>query len=138
MRCDPAQVIVTAGTQHAIDIVLRVLLDRGDEAWVEDPGYPLTYDALAAVGRRPAIFASTSTASMSPPEFRAAPKARAVFVTPSHQFPLGVVLSMSRRLELLAWARATRAWIIEDDYASEFRYGGRAPASLQGLDDSAA
>jgi GntR family transcriptional regulator/MocR family aminotransferase len=59
-----------------------------------------------------------------------------VFVTPSHQFPTGVVLSMARRLELLGWARETKAWIIEDDYASEFRYGGRALASLQGLDDS--
>src|SRR5206468_356171 len=61
---------------------------------------------------------------------------RAVFVTPSHQFPTGVVLSMARRLELLNWAREANAWIVEDDYASEFRYGGRALASLQGLDES--
>jgi GntR family transcriptional regulator/MocR family aminotransferase len=65
-----------------------------------------------------------------------APKARAAFITPSHQFPTGVVLSMARRLELLNWAREAKAWIVEDDYASEFRYGGRALASLQGLDDS--
>src|SRR6185503_15785803 len=67
---------------------------------------------------------------------RTAPRARAVFVTSSHQFPLGVALTMPRRLELLAWARETGAWIIEDDYASEFRYSGRPLASLQGLDDA--
>jgi len=66
---------------------------------------------------------------------KSAPNARAVFVTPSHQFPMGVVLSMARRLELLAWAREKSAWIVEDDYASEFRYGGRPLASLQGLDE---
>ncbi len=66
---------------------------------------------------------------------KSAPNARAVFVTPSHQFPTGVVLSMARRLELLAWAREKNAWIVEDDYASEFRYGGRPLASLQGLDE---
>jgi GntR family transcriptional regulator/MocR family aminotransferase len=67
---------------------------------------------------------------------RRAPKAQAVFITPSHQFPKGVPLSMARRLELLAWAREQGAWIVEDDYASEFRYGGRPLASLQGLDDA--
>jgi len=67
---------------------------------------------------------------------RRAPKAQAVFVTPSHQFPKGVALSMARRLELLAWAREQGAWIVEDDYASEFRYGGRPLASLQGLDQA--
>jgi GntR family transcriptional regulator/MocR family aminotransferase len=65
---------------------------------------------------------------------RSAPKARAVFVTPSHQFPTGVVLSMARRLELIDWAREAGAWIIEDDHASEFRYGGYPLASMQGLD----
>jgi GntR family transcriptional regulator/MocR family aminotransferase len=136
VRCDPAQVIVTAGTQHAIDIALRVLLDRGDDVWVEDPGYSLTYDALAAFGAKARPIRVDKHGIDVAAGIRAAPKARAVFVTPSHQFPLGVVLSMSRRLELLAWARTTRAWIIEDDYASEFRYGGRPLASLQGLDDS--
>jgi GntR family transcriptional regulator / MocR family aminotransferase len=134
--CEPAQVIVTAGTQHAIDIALRVLLDRGDEVWVEDPGYSLTYDALAAFGAKARPIRVDKHGIDVAAGIRAAPKARAVFVTPSHQFPLGVVLSMSRRLELLAWARSTQAWIIEDDYASEFRYGGRPLASLQGLDDS--
>src|SRR4029453_18401727 len=67
----------------------------------------------------------------------AAPGARAAFITPSHQFPTGVVLSMARRMKLLAWARASGAWIVEDDYASEFRYGGRPLAALQGLDEAA-
>lgn len=134
VRCDAEQIIVTSGTQHALDLVVRVLLSAGSEAWVEDPGYPLTREVLAAggVATRPmrvdaqGIDVSAAIAS--------APGARAAFITPSHQFPTGVVLSMARRLELIAWASASNAWIVEDDYASEFRYGGRPLAALQGLD----
>ena len=134
VQCEPDQVIVTAGTQHAIDLATRVLLRPGATVWVEDPGYPLTRRALEAAGiavypipvdEHGLIVAAGKTAE---------PKARAVFVTPSHQYPTGVVLSMARRLELLAWAREQDAWIIEDDYVSEFRYSGRPLASLQGLD----
>ncbi|MBI3707604.1 MAG: PLP-dependent aminotransferase family protein [Proteobacteria bacterium] len=135
VRCDPEQIIVTSGTQQAIDIAIRVLLDRDDEVWVEDPGYPLTHRALAAAGATVRFIPVDAQGVVVAAGIKAAPRARAAFVTPSHQYPTGVVLSMARRIELLAWARKTGAWIIEDDYASEFRYSGRPLASLQGLDD---
>jgi len=135
VRCEPEQIVVTAGTQHAIDIAIRVLLDRGVEVWVEDPCYPMVYGALASVSVKARPIPVDAQGIDVSAGIRSAPKARAAFVTPSHQFPLGVVLSMGRRLELLAWAREAGAWIIEDDYYSEFRYSGRPLASLQGLDD---
>lgn len=136
VRCDPEQIIVTAGTQHAVDIATRVLLRPGDQAWVEDPGYLFVQQALVSCGIviRPVPVDAQGLDVDAGLEL--APAARAAFVTPSHQYPTGVVLSMARRLELLAWARTNDAWIIEDDYASEFRYSGRPLASLQGLDDS--
>jgi len=135
VRCDPEQVIITAGTQHAIDLATRVLLRPGDEAWVEDPGYPLTRQALTAAGivvRPVPVDAQGLNVAAG---VRTASNAHAAFVTPSHQYPTGVVLSMARRLDLLAWARERGAWVGEDDYASEFRYSGRPLAALQGLDE---
>jgi GntR family transcriptional regulator / MocR family aminotransferase len=136
VQCGPDQIIVTSGTQQALDIAIRVLLSRDDEAWVEDPCYMLTYQALSVSGVRIHPIAVDASGINVAAGIRSAPKARVAFVTPSHQHPLGVVLSMARRLELLAWARETKAWIVEDDYDSEFRYAGRPLASLQGLDDS--
>jgi len=101
---------------------------------MEDPGYPPTWHALSAAGAElhavPVDRAGLNVAA----GVAAAPRARLAFVTPSHQYPLGVTLSMGRRLELLAWARQAGAWIVEDDYASEFRYSGPPLAALQGLD----
>jgi GntR family transcriptional regulator/MocR family aminotransferase len=135
VRCDPEQIVVTTGTQHAIDIVIRVLPGLNKEVWIEDPGYPLTRQALLAAGATLRPIPVDEQGIDVGTGIKFAPNARAVFVTPSHQFPTGVVLSMARRLELLAWARRKNAWIVEDDYASEFRYGGRPLASLQGLDE---
>jgi GntR family transcriptional regulator/MocR family aminotransferase len=137
VRCDPEQIVITTGAQHAIDIVIRVILTPGDEVWVEDPGYPLTHALLLLAKARPQPIPVDAQGIVVNLGLRTAPTARAVFVTPSHQFPMGVVLSMARRLELLAWARASGAFIIEDDYTSEFRYSGPPLASLQGLDDEA-
>ena len=136
VRCEPDQIVVTAGTQHAIDIVIRVLLRRGDEVWVEDPCYPMTYGALAAAEVKFRHVPVDQHGIDVRAGVRAAPRARAVFVTPSHQFPLGDVLSMPRRMELLAWARESGAFVIEDDYHSEYQYSGRPLASLQGLDEA--
>jgi GntR family transcriptional regulator/MocR family aminotransferase len=136
VQCDPEQIVVTAGTQHAIDLVIRVLRPYDLQAWIEDPGYSLTRQALIAAGVKTHAIPVDGQGVDVGAGISSAPKARAVFVTPSHQFPTGVVLSMARRLELLSWAREVDAWIVEDDYASEFRYGGRALASLQGLDES--
>jgi GntR family transcriptional regulator/MocR family aminotransferase len=134
VRCDPEQIVVTNGTQQAVDLVIRVL-GPGKEVWVEDPGYPLTRHALIAAGAKAHPIPVDRQGIDVGAGIKSAPNARAAFVTPSHQFPTGVVLSMARRLELLAWARKKNAWIVEDDYASEFRYGGRPLASLQGLDE---
>lgn len=136
VRCEPEQIVITAGTQQAVDIVSRVMQRPDSEVWIEDPGYPLTRLALLAAGAKLRPIPVDRHGINVAEGVRRAPKARAVFVTPSHQFPKGVALSMARRLELLAWARESGAWIVEDDYASEFRYGGRPLASLQGLDEA--
>jgi len=135
VRCGPEQVVITAGTQQALDIVIRVM-QGPDKVWIEDPGYSLTRLALVAAGAKVCPIPVDQHGVNVTEGIRRAPKARAVFITPSHQFPKGVALSMVRRLELLAWARESGAWIVEDDYASEFRYGGRPLASLQGLDEA--
>jgi len=136
VRCDPEQIVITAGTQQAIDIAIRVLLVPGDEVWVEDPGYPLTHAQLLLAKVRPHPIPVDAQGLVVDAGLRKAPRARAAFVTPSHQFPTGVALSMARRLELLAWARQSGAFIVEDDYTSEFRYSGPPLASLQGLDNT--
>jgi len=136
VRCEPEQIVITAGTQQALDIVIRVMQGPDKEVWIEDPGYSLTRLALVAAGAKVCPIPVDQHGVNVTEGIRRAPKARAVFITPSHQFPKGVALSMARRLELLAWARESGAWIVEDDYASEFRYGGRPLASLQGLDEA--
>ncbi|AVO45320.1 PLP-dependent aminotransferase family protein [Phreatobacter cathodiphilus] len=134
VRCDEEQVVVLSGAQQAIDLSIRTLLDPGDPVWIEDPGYGATREALAAAGAAlvpvPVDEAGLDVAA----GMAAAGGARAAYITPSHQYPTGAVMSMARRLDLLAWAAQTGAWIIEDDYDSEFRYAGRPLASLQGLD----
>jgi GntR family transcriptional regulator/MocR family aminotransferase len=135
VRCGPEQVVITAGTQQAIDIIARVVQAPDKDVWVEDPGYSLTRLTLLAAGARVCPIPVDQFGINVAEGIRRAPKARAVFITPSHQFPKGVVLSMARRIELVAWARESGALIVEDDYASEFRYGGRPLASLQGLDE---
>src|SRR5271166_2962278 len=136
VRCDPEQIVITAGTQQAIDIAIRVLLAPGDEVWVEDPGYPLTHAQLLLAKARPHPIPVDAQGLIVDAGLRTAPRARAAFLTPSHQFPTGVTLSMARRLELLEWARRYGAFIVEDDYTSEFRYSGPPLASLQGLDNT--
>jgi len=132
--CEPEQVIVTAGAQHAVDLAARLLLKPGDRVWLEDPGYANTWQALLAAQAQGVAVPVDRSGLVVQAGVAAAPDAKAVFVTPSHQFPLGVAMSMGRRLELIAWARSAGAWIVEDDYASEFRYAGAPLASLQGLD----
>jgi len=135
VRCEAEQIVVTAGTQQAIDIAIRVLLSPGDDVWVEDPGYPLTHAQLKLAKVTAHAIPVDAHGLVVSAGRRTATQARAAFVTPSHQFPMGVALSMARRLELLAWARQSGAFIIEDDYTSEFRYSRPPLASLQGLDE---
>lgn len=134
VQCIDDQIIVLSGAQQAIDLSIRTLLDPGDAVWIEDPGYAATREALNAAGAKLVpIRVDAGGLDVSAAKV-AAPDARAVYITPSHQYPTGVVMSMARRLELLAWASETGAWIIEDDYDSEFRYAGKPLSSLQGLD----
>ncbi len=134
VRCSPEQVVVVNGSQQALDLAARVLLDPGDAAWIEDPGYPGARGALLAAGVRLAPVPVDGEGLDVSAGVRRCPRARLAYVTPSHQYPLGVTLSLGRRLALLDWARRAKAWVVEDDYDSEFRYAGRPLAALQGLD----
>jgi GntR family transcriptional regulator/MocR family aminotransferase len=134
VRCDPDQVVVLSGSQQALDLSARLLLDPGDKVWLEDPGYKGAHAAFAGAGAN-IVSVPLDREGLDVAEgIRRAPNASLVYITPSHQFPLGVTMSLSRRLALLEWARDAGAWIIEDDYDSEFRYAGRPLAALQGLD----
>lgn len=137
VRCESEQIMIVSGAQQALDLTTRVLLNAGDAVWLEDPGYWLVRRAIEARGCR-AIPVSMDAQGLSVDVGRKrAPSARAAFVAPSHQYPLGVTMSASRRLQLLEWAAHARAWIVEDDYDSEFRYDSSPIASLQGLDQHA-
>ena len=133
VRCDPSQVIVTAGAQQALDLIARVLLRPGDAVWFEEPGYFGAREALSAAGAQIVPVPLDAEGMDSAVGEALSPHARLACVSPSHQFPLGVTMSMRRRLALLDWATRAGAWIIEDDYDGEFRYVGRPLASLQGL-----
>jgi len=133
IACDPGQVVVTSGSQQAIDLAARLLADIGDEAWAEDPAYVAGRHALAAAGLRTVPVPVDEEGLDVAAGERLAPRARLVLVTPSHQYPLGAVMSLRRRLALLDWARRAGAWVIEDDYDSEFRYDGRPLQPLAAL-----
>jgi GntR family transcriptional regulator/MocR family aminotransferase len=133
-RCEPDQVHVVAGAQRAMEIVFHLLLDPGDEALAEEPGYPGAHNALLSAGVRVRPVRVDADGLDVEAAVRRGPGARLVYVTPSHQFPLGVPMSLPRRLALLKWASGAGAWIVEDDYDSEFRYGARPIPSLHGLD----
>jgi GntR family transcriptional regulator / MocR family aminotransferase len=135
--CEPEQVLVTGGSQQALDLAARVLLDPGDPVWVEEPGYWGAWDALRVAGTRPVPVPVDAEGLDVEAGIARAPRARAVFVTPSHQFPMGFTMSAGRRLRLLDWARHAGAWILEDDYNSEYRYESPPIAALQGLDRDA-
>ena len=132
--CDPSQVLIVAGSQEGVFLAAQVLLDPGDHVWFEEPGYRGARTAIEATGVIPVPVPIDRDGLQIEAGERRAPRARAVYVTPSHQYPLGVTMSLARRLELLAWARRHNSWIIEDDYDSEYRYKGRPITALQGLD----
>lgn len=135
VRCTRDRIFITAGAQQAIDLAIRTLIDPGDFVAVEDPCYPPARLAFTVHGAVLAPVPVDGDGLDVGALATLAVKPRAVYVTPSHQYPTGAVLSMARRLALLDWAAATGAWIIEDDYDSEFRYDGRPLAALQGVDE---
>lgn len=135
LRCRAEQVFVVSGTQQGLRLSAEVALDAGDVAVVEDPGYHGATGALTAAGAR-IMGVPVDAEGLDIRALRAvAPRARLVYVTPSHQLPMGMTMSLGRRLELLEWARTTGAWILEDDYDSEFRYVSRPLTALAGLDE---
>ena len=134
VRCETEQIVIVSGSQQALDISARLLLDPGDTALLEDPGYPGARVALLAAGaslvRLPVDAEGADIHAVGASDRHP----QVAFVTPSHHFPLGVTMSIARRLALLEWAERTGAWILEDDYDSEYRYRGKPLPSLQGLD----
>jgi GntR family transcriptional regulator / MocR family aminotransferase len=136
VRCTPEQVILTAGSQGALDLAARTLLDPGDVAWIENPGYFSARGALLAAGARLVPVPVDEQGLVVERGREYAPEARLVTTTPSHQFPTGVTMSLPRRLALLDWAREAGAWVLEDDYDSEYRFTGRPLEALQGLDSA--
>ncbi len=134
LRAAPEQVIIVSGSQQGLDLAARLLLDPGDAVCIEEPGYPRARGVFRALGARLQPLA-VDRGGMITARLPAG-GARMAYVTPSHQYPTGGVLAPDRRLALLGWAGAHDAWVLEDDYDSEFRYGGPPLPCLQGLDRS--
>jgi GntR family transcriptional regulator/MocR family aminotransferase len=134
VRCGTEQIMIVNGSQQALDLVTRVLLDPGAAAWVEEPGYWLVHHVLASAGCEPAPVPVDSDGLSVAAGMKLKSNARVAFVSPSHQYPLGVTMGATRRFQLLEWAHKTESWIVEDDYDSEYRYDTMPIASLQGLD----
>jgi GntR family transcriptional regulator/MocR family aminotransferase len=132
LQCEPEQVVITTGMKQNVDLVGRLLLDVGDRAIAEDPGFTwFVVDSLGiGVVRAPVDEEGLDILEAE----RLAPDAKLAIVTPSHQCPLGSTMSLQRRIEMLRWAERRNAWILEDDYDSEFKYSGSPVAALQGLD----
>jgi GntR family transcriptional regulator / MocR family aminotransferase len=129
--CDPAQIIVVSGSQQALDLVARVLIEPGDSIAIENPCYQGTREVLRSSGAR-LLPVAVDRDGLNPAKLP--DNTRMVFVTPSHQFPTGAVLSLPRRLALVDWARRRDALVVEDDYDGEYRYEDQSLQSLQGLD----
>jgi GntR family transcriptional regulator/MocR family aminotransferase len=134
VRCEARQIVITGGAQQGLDLLIRAAIRPGDAVWVENPCYPMAHTALKGAGAKVIPVPVDDEGLDVAWGERRAPRARAAYVTPSHQFPLGVTMTMRRRLALIDWAKRNDAWIIEDDYDSEFRYGGPPLTALQGMD----
>jgi GntR family transcriptional regulator/MocR family aminotransferase len=137
VHCDPSQVMVVAGSQQALEISARVLLGNGSPVWIEEPGYRLARSVFQGAGCRLVPVPVDEDGMNVSAGIKQCAKARAAYVTPSHQYPLGSTMSASRRMQLLNWAQVTGSWIIEDDYDSEYRFESMPISSLQGLDRNA-
>ncbi|TWE05704.1 GntR family transcriptional regulator [Pseudomonas sp. AG1028] len=133
LQCDPGQIVITCGAQQAISLCTQLLLEPGDRVALEDPGYRAAAHAFSVAGARLEGIGIDSEGLDVAALERAGP-CRLAYVTPSHQYPTGVTLSLPRRLALLDWAERNDAWIIEDDYDGEYRYSGTPLAPLAALD----
>ena len=137
ISCHPDQLVIVNGSQQALDLCARVLLDPGDLVVVEDPGYRMAHHVFSAVGARLRGI-PVDQQGLKTDQLARVRHAALAYVTPTHQFPLGSFLAMPRRQSLLKWAAQTGAWILEDDYDSEYRYAVRPEPTLQSLDASGA
>lgn len=135
VNCTAEQIVITAGAQQALDLTARIFLAENDKALVENPCYIEAKNSFLATKAK-VESVEVDEEGLKVAKIPKDSKAKLVYVTPSHQYPLGVTMSLSRRLALLDWAKQNQAWIIEDDYNSEYRYAGRPLASLQGLDNA--
>lgn len=136
VKCSADQVLIISGVQEALNRAAHLLLDPGEPVWMEEPGYPGATLAFHSVGAQICSVPVDGEGMNLEAGIQHWPNPRMIYVTPGHQFPLGVTMSLSRRLSLLEWARRSRAIIFEDDYDSEYRYSGRPIPALQGLDKS--
>ncbi len=134
VACSPEQVFVTSSYRETLQLIAAAVLTRGDQVWVEDPGYAPTAAVLTQAGMLPVPVAVDDEGLQLAQAVQTAPTARAVVVTPAHQSPLCVALSLPRRLALLDWAARHDGWIVEDDYDGEYRYVGRPLPALKSLD----
>lgn len=132
--CSPSQIFVTSGYRHTVQLIAHALLKEGDRVWVENPGYPPTRELLGQMNVATVPVPVDLEGVVIDDGMRLAPKARAAVVTPAHQSPLCVSLSLPRRLALLDWAARSNAWIVEDDYDGEYRYVSRPLPALKSLD----
>ena len=134
VKCTADQVLIVSGAQEGLDRTARLLLDPGESAWIEEPGYPGAAAVLRAAGAKICGVSVDHEGLQLEAGIRRWPRPKLVYVTPAHQFPLGVTMSLRRRLAVLEWARKSGVLIFEDDYDSEYRYSGRPVPALQGLD----
>jgi GntR family transcriptional regulator/MocR family aminotransferase len=134
INCSPSQVFVTSGYRHSIALIAHALLKAGDRVWLENPGYPPTRDLFGHMHIASVAVPVDRDGMVISDGIKLAPRARAAVVTPAHQSPLCVSLSLPRRLALLDWAGRNNAWIIEDDYDGEYRYVSRPLPALKSLD----
>jgi len=134
IQCTPTQVFITSGYRNSLNLVVHALLQPGDRAWVEDPGYPPTRELLSYAGLEPVPVPVDAEGIMVERGVAAARRARLAVVTPAHQSPLCMSLSLPRRQALLEWASRAGAWIVEDDYDGEYRYASRPLPALKSLD----
>jgi len=136
VKCEADQIVIVSGSQQALDLTARILLDPGDAVCIEDPGYLGARHAFVGAGARLVPVAVDDEGLQVDAAMAHDQDIRLVYVTPSHQYPMGVTMSLARRLTLLEWATRKGMWIVEDDYDSEYRYTGRPLAALQGLDET--
>ena len=134
VSCHASQVLVTGGYRASLALVAGTLLKKDERVWIEDPGFPPTQEVLRAAGHRAVPVPVDEDGLVVARGLRKAPQARMAVVTPSHQAPLGVSMTLPRRLQLLDWASKAGAWIVEDDYDGEYRYAGAPLPALKSLD----